>query len=98
MLLCVVIYLAPRYNKDLLSDFSEFLAELHPKYDRVFIYICCPEEPISSSILNFIDSFNFVLSVSGPTHELRHTLDLVLLHVLGVSNLDFHSICGKHWT
>lgn len=92
--LCAVIYRPPKYNKSFISDFSEFLAEILPKYDRVLIigdfniHICCPDEPISRNFLNVIDSFNFVQSVSGPTHELGHTLDLVLSHGLCVSNMD----------
>ena len=94
VVLCAVIYRPPKYNKNFISDFSEFLAEILPKYDRVLIigdfniHTCCPDEPISRSFLNVIDSFNFVQSVSRPTHELGHTLDLVLSHGLCVSNLD----------
>ncbi|CAJ1061240.1 RNA-directed DNA polymerase from mobile element jockey [Xyrichtys novacula] len=93
VVLCAVIYRPPKYNKDFISDFSEFLAEILPKYDRVLIvgdfniHTCCPEEPVSRSLLNLIDSFNFVQSVSGSTHNLGHTLDLVLSHGLCVSNL-----------
>lgn len=38
--------------------------------------------------LHLIDSFNLVQSVMGSTHELGHTLDLVLSCGLPVSNLE----------
>nr|XP_061839065.1 uncharacterized protein LOC133621161 isoform X1 [Nerophis lumbriciformis]XP_061839075.1 uncharacterized protein LOC133621161 isoform X1 [Nerophis lumbriciformis] len=94
VVLCAVIYRPPKYHKDFITDFSEFLAEILPKYDRVLIvgdfniHTCCPDEPLSRSFLNIIDSFNFVQSVCGSTHERGHTLDLVLSYGLCVFNLD----------
>ncbi|KAL6464601.1 hypothetical protein MHYP_G00269180 [Metynnis hypsauchen] len=89
--LCAVIYRSPKYNKDFINDFSEFLAGLMPNYDRVLIvgdfniHVCCPEKPLVKDFLNIIDSFNFVQCVFGPTHEHGHTLDLVLSHGLPVT-------------
>jgi len=94
VVLCAVIYRPPKYSKDFISDFSEFLAEILPKYERVLIiddfniHTFCPDELIWRNFLNVIDSFNFLQSVCGPTHELGHTLDWVLSHGLCVSNLD----------
>ncbi len=31
--LCAVVYRPPKYNKDFISDFSDFLAGIMPKYD-----------------------------------------------------------------
>lgn len=31
---CAVIYQPPKYNKDFVSDFSDFLPKIMPKYDR----------------------------------------------------------------
>ena len=62
VVLCAVIYRPPKYNKAFINDFSEFLAEIPPKYDRVLIigdfniHTCCPDEPISRNFLNVIDS------------------------------------------
>ncbi|KAL6459500.1 hypothetical protein MHYP_G00329720 [Metynnis hypsauchen] len=92
--LCAVIYRPPKYNKDFINDFSEFLAGLMPNYDRVLIvgdfniHVCCPEKPLVTDFLNIIDSFNFVQCVFGPTHEHGHTLDLVLSHGLSVLNIE----------
>lgn len=71
-----------------------FLADIMPKYDRVLIvgdcniHVCCPENPLARDFLNIIDSFNLVQSVTGPTHERGHTLDLVLSYGLPVFNLE----------
>ena len=92
--LCAVIYQPPKYNKDFLTDFSEFLADIMPKYDRVLIagdcniHVCCPENSLVRDFLNIIDSFNLVQSVLEPTHERGHTLDLVLSYGLPVLNLE----------
>ena len=94
VVLCAVVYRPPKYHRDFINDFSEFLAEILPKYDRVLIvgdfniHTCCPDEPLSKSFLNVIDSFNFVQSVCGPTHVRGHTLDLVLSYGVCVSNVD----------
>ncbi len=92
--LCAVIYCPPKYNKDFLSDFSNFLAGVMPKYDRVLLvgdfnlHVCCPDKPMVKDFLNIVDSFNLKQCVSGPTHEHGHTLDLVLSHGLTVSSLE----------
>lgn len=43
---------------------------------------------MAKDFLNLIESFNLMQSVSGPTHEQGHTLDLVLSYGLPVSNLE----------
>lgn len=34
--LCAVVYWPLKYNKNFVNDFSDFLAEIMPKYDHVF--------------------------------------------------------------
>ncbi len=93
-ILCAVVYRPPRYNKDFINDFSDFLADIVPKYDHVLIvgdftvHVCCPENPMAKEFLYLIDSFNLVQSVSGPTQECGHTLDIVLSFGLPVCNLE----------
>uniref|UniRef100_A0A8C5AN71 Reverse transcriptase domain-containing protein n=1 Tax=Gadus morhua TaxID=8049 RepID=A0A8C5AN71_GADMO len=93
--LCAVIYRPPKYNKDFLMDFSVFLSDIMPNYDRVLIvgdfniHVCCPENnSLARDFLNIIDSFDIVQAVLGPTHERGHTLDLVLSYGLPVCNLE----------
>ncbi len=92
-MLCAVVYLPHRYNNDFINHFSAFLADIVPKYDNVLIvgdfkvHVCCPENPMANYFLYLINSFNLVQSVSGPTQERGHTLDLVLSFGLPVRNL-----------
>ena len=50
--LFAVIYRPPKYNKDFLSDFTDLLSGLMPKYDRVLIvrdfiiHVCCHTMPV----------------------------------------------------
>ncbi len=92
---CAVIYQPPKYNKDFINDFFDFLAGIMPKYNRVLvvgdfdIHVCCPTKPLVKDFLNLTDSFNLVRSVTGPTQEHGHTLDLVLSCGLPVGNAVF---------
>ena len=51
--LCAVVYLPPKYNKDIFNDFSDFLAEIMPKYDCVLIvgdlnvHVSFPDKPMA---------------------------------------------------
>lgn len=92
--LCAVVYRPPRYNKNFIGDFTDFLAGIMPNYDRVLIvgdfniHVCCPLKPLARDFLHLIDSFSFVQSVSAPTQEQGHTLDLVLTHGFTLFNLE----------
>ena len=61
-----MVYRPSKYNKDFLNYFSDFLAEIMPKYDCVLILgdfnvnVCCPDKPMAKGFLNLIDSFNLV--------------------------------------
>lgn len=88
--LCAMIYRPPKHNKNSLKDFSDLLAQIVPKYDRLLIdgdftiHVCFPEKPLVKEFLNVIDSFNLPQFVSGPINEQGHTLDLVLFYGLFV--------------
>ena len=93
--LCAVIYRPPKCNKDFLTEFSVFLSEILPNYDRILIvgdfniHVCCPDKNLlARDFLNTIDSFDLVQAVGGPTHERGHTLDLVLSHGLPICDLE----------
>ncbi|XP_051912675.1 uncharacterized protein LOC127594991 isoform X2 [Hippocampus zosterae] len=90
--LCAVIYRPPKYNKDFLSEFSTFLAEIRLRNDHtllmgILISMCAVRKKRLKN-LRLIDSFNFVQYVTSPTHEQGHILDLVFAHGLPVSNLE----------
>ncbi len=92
--LCVLVYRPPKVNKNFISEFTGFLGGIMMKYDRLVIlgdfniHICCPSNGLAREFLNLIDSFNLVQSVTGPTHKLGHTLDLVLSYGLTVCDFE----------
>lgn len=93
-----MIYRPPKYNKDFINDFSDFLSGIVPNYDRILIigdfntHVCCPTKPLVKDLLNCIDSFNLIQSVIGSTHEHGHMLDLVLSCGLPVSNFEISEV------
>lgn len=51
------------------------------------IHVCCPLKPMVKEFLHVIDTFNFVQSVVGPTHNQGHTLDLILSRGFSVNDV-----------
>lgn len=89
----VCLYRHPKYNKDFLKDFVDLLTRIF-SFDRILImgefniHMCCLEKPMMKDFCDFIDSFNLVQLVSGPTDECRHTLDHVLSYGFSVRKLE----------
>ena len=89
--LCAVVYRPPKFNKDFIHDFADFLSGLMVKYDHIIIcgdfnvHVCCESQPLTRDFLNLLDSFSLKQAVSGPTHDKGHTLDLVLSYGVSVS-------------
>ena len=52
--LCAVVYRPPKYNKGFIHEFSEFLADILPKYDKILIcgdfnvHVCCPSDQFAT--------------------------------------------------
>ena len=92
-ILCAVIYRPPKYNKDFIKDFSDLLAGVRIKYDKILItgdlnvHVCCMAKPLAKEFLDVLDAFNLVQHITEPTHELGHTLDLVISYGLPISNV-----------
>ncbi len=83
-LLCVLVYRPPKVSTTFIHELSEFLSNQVSRCDRLLvlgdfnIHVCCPSKPMVKNIMSLMDSLNFVQSVSSPTHNRSHTLDLVL--------------------
>ena len=62
--LCAVVYRPPKFNKDFISDFADFLSGLMVKYDHITIcgdfnvHVCCESQPLTRDFLNLLDSFS----------------------------------------
>ncbi len=98
-MLCIIVYRPPSQSKAFLSEFSELLTVVMPRYDRLLIlgdfniHVCCPTNSLATDFLHLIDSFNLVQSVTFPTHVKKHILVLVLSSGLSLSNLASYDIC-----
>lgn len=77
--LFAVVYCPPKYNKDFIQEFSEFLAEVVPKYEQLLIcgdfniHVCCPSDPLATDFKCLLASFDLAQSVDGFTHNAGHT-------------------------
>ncbi len=83
-LVCALIYQPPKFNKNFIQQFAEFVSGLLCNYNRFLIlgefnvHVCCPSDPLVKDFLNLIESFNLLQHVHGSTHVHGHTLDLVI--------------------
>ncbi len=77
-------YRPPKVSTTFIHELSEFLSNQVSRCDRLLvlgdfnIHVCCPSKPMVKNFMSLMDSLNFVQSVSSPTHNRGHTLDLVL--------------------
>lgn len=90
-ILCAIIYRPPKANQNFISEISEFLAEFLPKFDKILIcgdfniHVCCSANQLGNDFRDLLDSFDLTQLVAGPTHNLGHTLDLIITYGLSVS-------------
>lgn len=63
--LCAVLYHPPEYNKDFISEFSDFTVVIMPKCDRFLI--CCPSSQLVNEFQNLLTSFDLTPSMNAPT-------------------------------
>lgn len=89
--LCAVVYRPSKYNKDFIHEFSEFWADILPKYDKLLIcgdfnvHVCCPSDQLATDFQTLLTTFNLIQSVDKPTYHLGHTLDLIISFGLSIS-------------
>lgn len=58
--LCVVIYQLPKYNKDFIDEFSDFLTGLVPNYDSILI-VGDLDPPVWRLLLRSVKMFLLIL-------------------------------------
>ena len=92
--LFIAVYRPPKPNSSFIPEFSELLSMAMSKYSIITllgdfnVHVCCPKNPLAKEFRDIIESFDFVLHPSGPTHNKGHTLDLVLTTGLKISQLE----------
>ncbi len=75
LVLCAVVCRPPKFNKDFIQDFADFLAGIMLKYVRFLVvgdfnvHVCCETKPLVKEFLDLIDSFNLTqLVMKKDTH------------------------------
>lgn len=59
--LCVVVYRPPKFNKDFIHDFADFLSGIIVNYDFFVIcsdfnvHACCESQPLTRDFINLLD-------------------------------------------
>lgn len=98
-----MVYRPPKFNKDFVQDFADFVSGVTLKYDHFLIvgdfniHVCCENRPLVKDFMNVIDSFNLMQSVQEPTHEKGHILDLVLSYGLDIQITEIgHTLLSDH--
>lgn len=77
--LYAVVYCPPKYNKDIIHEFSEFWADILPKYDKLLIcedfniHFCCPSDQLATDFKRLLIEFN-----QWITHHLGRTLGRIM--------------------
>lgn len=81
--LFILMYRPPK-SSNFITEFSELLSIVIPKFDNILIlgdfniHICCPDHALSSQFLDVLNAFKITQSVTVPTHDKGHILDLIL--------------------
>ena len=94
VLLCAVVYRPPKYNKGFIHEFSEFLADILPKYEKLLIcgdfkdHVCCPSDQFATDFKSLLATFILIQSMDKATHHLGHILDVVISFGLSFSLKD----------
>lgn len=92
-LVVAVVYHPPKTNKNFITEFSEFLGGITPKFYRILIvgdfniHVCCNSTVLAKAFLSLIDACDICQWVKEPTHAHGHIVDLVLAHGLSISDV-----------
>ncbi len=82
-LLVALIYHPPKHNRNFLNEFADFWGEFTQKYEKLlilgdfYVHLCCTG-----------DQMYLEQHVNVPTHQLGHTLDLVLTYGFTLYDLE----------
>lgn len=88
------IYRSSGHHTDFLREFADFLSKLVVTIDRALIvrafniHIDNTKHSLGLAFMDILNSFCVRQSVTGPTHNRKHTLDLILSCGLDINNID----------
>ncbi len=88
------VYKPPGPYTDFLKEFVDFLSELLVNVDKALIvrdfniHVDNTNDALGLAFTDLINSFGVKQNVTGPTHRFIHTLDLIILHGIGLTDID----------
>lgn len=106
--LCALMYRPPKFNKDFIQDFTNFVTNLLLRHDHFLvvgdfsIHTFCKSKPLAKEFLNLTDSFNLTPDSKSSVLDLDrvcpgpgHSLNLMLSFGL---NSHMIEICEAHFS
>lgn len=90
----ITIYRPPGPYVKFLKEFSDFISDLLVKTDKMLIvgdfniHIDDANDTLGLAFMDLIHSLGIKQNVVGPTHRLKHTLDLILSYGIEVIDVD----------
>ncbi len=79
---------------DFLKEFADFLSDLLVNVDKALIvrdfniHVDNTNDALGLAFTDLINSFGVKQNVTGPTHHFNHTLDLIISHVIDLTDID----------
>ncbi len=88
------VYRPPGPYTDFLKEFADFLSDLLVNVDKALIvgdfniHVDNTNDALGLAFTDLINSFGVKQNVTGPTHRLNHTLDLIISHGIYLTDID----------
>ncbi len=88
------MYRPPGTYTDFLKEFADFLSDLLVNVDKELtvgdfnIHVDNTNDALGFAFTDLINSFGVKQNVTGPTHRFNHTLDLIILHGIDLTDID----------
>ncbi len=80
--------------KDFLKEFADFLSDLLVNVDKALIvgdfniHVDNTNDALGLVFTDLINSFGVKQNITRPTHHFNHMLDLIILHVIDLTDID----------
>ncbi|XP_051752902.1 uncharacterized protein LOC127514258 [Ctenopharyngodon idella] len=88
------VYRPPGPYVDFLKEFADFLSDLLVNVDKALIvgdfniHVDNTNDALGAAFTDLLNSFGVKQNVTGPTHRLNHTLDLIISHGINPTDIE----------
>ncbi|XP_051725975.1 uncharacterized protein LOC127499619 [Ctenopharyngodon idella] len=88
------VYRPPGPYIDFLKEFADFLSDLLVNVDKALIvgdfniHVDNTNDALGAAFTDLLNSFGVKQNVTGPTHRLNHTLDLIISHGINPTDIE----------